>query len=980
MKAIQLFLIIATFFVSVSAKELEKVSLQLMWLDQFQFAGYYMAKEKGYYKDVGLEVEFKSFKKNMNTLDEVTSARATYGIGRSSLIVDKSNGAKIKLLAAIFQSTPLILLARADSDIKTISDFKSKRIMTTNDASLVASVLAMMNRENLDLSDMVVQQHSFNINDLINKKTDLMAGYISNEPYYLKSRGIDYKVFDPKDYGFDFYSDIIFTSDSEVKNHNQRTRDFIIASIKGWEYAFSHIQESVQVLLDKYNVQHKSRASLVYEAEALKKLAYYKTNTIGILDENKIQRIYDIYNIIGLSKNKIDIKDLVFNYKGDRNIDLTTEEKEYLKKKKFLTMCVIPDALPYSKISNGEYIGMSAEYMKLLSEKLHTSFILVPTKDIIESIDYVTKGKCDFLSIIHKGRKLGQTITYSQTFFETSLVIVTQNNSIYIPNIESIIDKTIAIPKGYYQVNYLKNKYPNIKIIEVNNSVDGLKKVDSGEVYAFVGNLESAVYEIQRHYLKRLKVSGTTGEPIRVGMAISNKDSHLVDVLNKAISSISESKKEFILKNWLNTQYQRVIDYTLVWQLIAFFILVLILITIFILKQNRLKKKIEILNNNLEKKVQAQVKELAKSVKMFEIIFDTVKDGIAIIDLNSNFLLVNKAYEKMTGLAKEKLYKTSCVALTEPSMIEESKKILAQTIKNGYYYGYEKQCKINNEGFIDVVLDLILMDDKKSILMVTKDITKQNKYKKEKELQTQQMFQQSKLVQMGEMISMIAHQWRQPLGAIASTTIDLQLKLELEVFDIETDEGRTAASEYFISKLKTVEMLTQSLTSTIDDFRDFYKPTRLTEFMQIDKPIKKALDIIRVSFTTDNIELIEEYGATTELQLYSSEVMQVILNILKNSQDNFKQKNVDGAYIKIVTSDIINGVSIDIYDNGGGISEDIIDKIFDPYFSTKEDKNGTGLGLYMSKMIIEEHHKGSLSVKNINNGIYFRLELLNQKK
>ena len=149
-------LIFVLLLLTLNAKDLEKVSLQFMWLDQFQFAGYYMAKEKNFYEDVGLDVEFEKFNNNTKLLKDVLDFKTTYGIGRSSLIIDRSNGAKIKLLASIFQSTPLILIAKQDSKIKKIKDFISKRIMTTRDATFVASILAMMSKENVSLDYIII--------------------------------------------------------------------------------------------------------------------------------------------------------------------------------------------------------------------------------------------------------------------------------------------------------------------------------------------------------------------------------------------------------------------------------------------------------------------------------------------------------------------------------------------------------------------------------------------------------------------------------------------------------------------------------------------------------------------------------------------------------------------------------------------------------------------------------------------------------
>ncbi len=242
-----------------------------------------------------------------------------------------------------------------------------------------------------------------------------------------------------------------------------------------------------------------------------------------------------------------------------------------------------------------------------------------------------------------------------------------------------------------------------------------------------------------------------------------------------------------------------------------------------------------------------------------------------------------------------------------------------------------------------------------------------------------QMLQQSRLAQMGEMISMIAHQWRQPLGAISATASNIEMKIELESFDLNTKKGQNEQNKYFIKKLHEIGGFVQNLTVTIDDFRNFYKPNKASVEVSIEDVVTKSLNIIKASLENDNIKLIYEYNSKEKFKMYDSEMMQVILNIIKNAQDNFREKslkdtashNIENPQIKIM----IERRKVDICDNGGGISEDIVDRIFDPYFSTKDEKNGTGLGLYMSKIIVEEHHNGKLNVINKEGGVCFEIEL-----
>ena len=239
-----------------------------------------------------------------------------------------------------------------------------------------------------------------------------------------------------------------------------------------------------------------------------------------------------------------------------------------------------------------------------------------------------------------------------------------------------------------------------------------------------------------------------------------------------------------------------------------------------------------------------------------------------------------------------------------------------------------------------------------------------------------QMVEHSRMAQMGEMISMIAHQWRQPLGAIASTSIDIRMNLMLESYDLNDKEQQKECVSYFDSQLVKVEGYVQDLTQTIDDFRNFYKPNKKQKVCSINDPLQKSLAIIQATVDAEGTKIIKDFGSKEKLTLFDSELMQVFLNILKNAQDHFKEQKIQSSKIIIITRDIEHGVKVEICDNGGGIPEDIVEKIFDPYFSTKSEKNGTGLGLYMSKTIVEEHHNGSLSVENRDGGACFTIKIL----
>ena len=261
-------------------------------------------------------------------------------------------------------------------------------------------------------------------------------------------------------------------------------------------------------------------------------------------------------------------------------------------------------------------------------------------------------------------------------------------------------------------------------------------------------------------------------------------------------------------------------------------------------------------------------------------------------------------------------------------------------------------------------------------VFIQEDLNVQLKIEQEKNAKKEKLLQQhARLAQMGEMISMIAHQWRQPLGAISSTIISIHNKRESGRLDLDAKKDREKYFEFTDDKLQNIDEYVQVLSSTIDDFRNFFKPDKEKEIVSLSTPITRALYIVEDSLKAKNIKLLNVIENDEKVLMYQNEMMQVVLNIFKNAEDNFLEKKIEKPQIFIITKKKERKFIISITDNGGGIPSDIMPNIFDPYFSTKDEKNGTGLGLYMSKIMVEEHNNGKLSVENIANGVCFTIEL-----
>ena len=297
--------------IDLYSKDLTKVTIQLSWFDQFQFAGYYMAKEQGFYKDAGLDVQILPFSLGMNIPKMVNDGDVDFAIGRENLILEKAKYPKIIALAAIFQATPLVLLTTKDSGIDSFNKFENKKLMRTKDDGSEVSLKAMLSASKIDLKSITQVEDSHNIYDLIDKKVDIISAYTSKAPYILQKEQIKYNIFYPKDYGFDMYSDFLITNIDKYNNDYNIVEKFKKASLKGWEYAYNNIEKSVDIIFEKYNTQNLSKEELIFEANELKKLSYLNISRLGDMKQEKVQRIYDLYNVMGYINNEFKIDNFI---------------------------------------------------------------------------------------------------------------------------------------------------------------------------------------------------------------------------------------------------------------------------------------------------------------------------------------------------------------------------------------------------------------------------------------------------------------------------------------------------------------------------------------------------------------------------------------------------------------------------------------------------------------------------------------------
>ncbi|MGH2306741.1 transporter substrate-binding domain-containing protein [Aliarcobacter sp. ERUVET-8] len=543
----------------------------------------------------------------------------------------------------------------------------------------------------------------------------------------------------------------------------------------------------------------------------------------------------------------------LFSQDIDTNLQLTQQEKEFIEKTHF-NVAITKNWYPISfEEDKDKALGISSEIWEIIVNKLNLKTSNTFFNSFDEQIKSLQSGKSDIIFSAGESESRKKFAYFSNEYLKFPISIVTKKDENFIENIDEILDKKIAVGNNFTAHNLLKEKYPNIDLVLVNNVEEGLALVSKKEVFAFVDIKPILTYNIAKFEFKDLKVSGNSGIDFPLKIMVRKEYKDLIPIINKTIATIPASEVTNIVNSWNNVQFQNLVDYKTVWILVF---LVFFGAIAFIHRTATL--------NILNKKLKYTVEEKTKELKY----------------LNENLQL---AIDKKT---KELL---------------------------------EKEAILN---------------------------------------------QQAKMAAMGEMIENIAHQWRQPLSVISTISSSLKIKKEMNILD----------DKEFYEALNNINKTSEHLSNTIDDFRNFFSPNKEMNRFYISQLIKKSKDLIKSRFDKFNIKVIEHID-DIEILSYQNELFQVILNLFSNSIDVLSSSQIENKiiYIKIYHDE--NNLYIEFLDNGGGIKDEFINRVFEPYFTTKHKSQGTGIGLYMSLQIVTKHLNGEISVKNDtfieNNTAYF---------
>jgi len=548
----------------------DNVTLQLKRQHQFQFAGYYAAKEKGFYAAEGLNVLIKERDLNKDSVTQVVDGEADYGVADSGLLIKRIQGMPVVLLKQIFQHSPQTFVTLEESGIKSPFDLKGKKVMGDVKSHSDAPLMAMLLNTLGSLSDIEFVDHTVGVDQLLEKRVAAYSGYTTNDLFVLEQRGHKVNILDPRDYGVDFYGDNFFTTESEIQNHPERVEKMIRATLLGWQYAVDHPNEVVGLIQQKY-APTSNNAKLEHDASEIVRMINADSVPLGTVIPARFEIIANTYVKTGLVSDTGDWSGLFYGLSGvgsnseqgakkeeklNPQLYLSSEEIAWLKEHPKIRVGVDADYAPYSFRDNyGEYRGLAIEFLDYLGEELEVDFSVVPELAWPQIVEGVRDRSLDIVATMSHRPEREEFVSFTDIYLPTPLVIMRRKNDSTINSAEDFDGRTIALVDGYGASQRIREEYPGTKPMVVKSNLEGLFAVATGKADIHVGVLGINLYQIRQNGITNLEVAGLYGEGSNGQRYGVRKDwPELKSIMAKALDAMPKRDRFALIERWLPGQ------------------------------------------------------------------------------------------------------------------------------------------------------------------------------------------------------------------------------------------------------------------------------------------------------------------------------------------------------------------------------------------------------------------------------------------
>ena len=997
---------------NTEAPELTKLRLQLKWYHQFQFAGFYAAQLKGFYRNEGLDVTLLEGGPGSQPLESVLSGRAEFGVLGSNLLFSRLQGKPLVALAAIFQHSPRILLSIKERRIRTLTDLAKEKIAIDIGNGDV-EIKAIFKGETITLNGNQLVARA-TVQDLIDGKVAAMTAYLSNEPNLLAEQGLEAGIIRPTSYGVDFYGDMLFSTEQELEQYPERSAAFRRASLKGWQYAFDHQEELIDYILTLHGVQErgKNRKHLQYEAGQLRKLTHPDLIEVGHVNPQRMQQMAQTFVDLKMVDSTALLEGFIYN--PDQNPHQFCYQSWAIAAIVLLTIFLMTMVVVIRK--QRAVVRRKSKALQEQQQRYQNIFESVPASIVMvdecgkivdinpHHINTIGKGKatreeylghnilthpsivCAGLSKLYERVLDGETINESSIYFPT--LIGGDHGYFNTRGVPLFTDEGKVKGGIFFHENTTKLMQANKTIQEQRNTLEEQVAKRTLELQRKnetlqeeIGKRKAAEQDSQESEERLRALSEASFEAIFLsekGVALEQNTAAELMFGYTLAEAIGKSATEWIVPTEPDRVSKKMLTvYAEPYKSVA-------------LRKDGSTFPCEIRGKMLSyqgrevrvtalrdvtEQNQAEValveshKEVAKKEALLQSIFKSAPIGINLA-VNRKFYWTNEKLTEITGYSSEELSGQSARMLyLSDEEFERVGREIYSSIKECGTGSVDTRWQRKDGTILDIALCATtadMADLANGITFTTLDITQRKQaekalaeYKEELEQRVaertealekthQQLLHSEKLSAIGRLSSSIAHEFNNPLNGIQSVLEGVQGSNGLE----QEDVNMVAMA---LEECDRVRRLIRNLL-------DFNAPSADTrEALNVHEVLDATLSMCSKELSSCSIQVHTEYGdKLPAIQVIPDQIKQVLLNLINNAKDAMQE---NGGLLSIVTEQEDQQVVVHISDTGSGIDPKDLDQIFEPFFTTKSAVTGTGLGLSISYGIVKGHG-GDIKVKS----------------
>ena len=665
---------------SDSSAPLKQVRLRLNWHHQFQFAGFYAAQMQGYYRDRGLQVDIQDWQPEVTPVAAIEQDQTDFAVGYSTLVAHYAAGAPIRLVMSAFQYSPMVLLSH--QPVHDLSQLGGKVIAHQENMQVINLIRQIESSADRPVVEVPASGH---LQDFIDKKVDLYAAYMTNEPYRLDQKGVAYSIIDPKSYGSQSYGDMLVVKASLAQQQPGLVQAFREATIEGWRYALAHPEAVVDAMMARYPTV-KGRRALLSEARLTEQYVRAGHTPIGDVDLSKLQATAASARDSGLlttdQYQQTDWQGFLFS---GVSLSLTPQEQAFLAKHPVIKIGNDIDWKPFEFTdARGRYRGIAADYLALFEQKLGVRFEPVKNQRWSEVVAMAESGQLDMYSCAVATPERQAYMDFTQPYLSFPMVLVGLKDMSYVQDYQQLAGQKVAVVKDYWSHEALKQNYPAIDLLVVDSVKAGLEAVIAGRALAYSGNLGAINFAINTHGLTGVHVIGQSKQRFELAFGVRQDRPLLFSVINKALQSVTPAERQAIYNRWIQLRVVNQLDQSQLWQValsaggVGVFLISILLVYRF--QKARQQAYID------------QIHELTYA---------------SLIDLETMHLLkTSDAFARLTGYSRSELLQMNYLDLATQQMNQARQQAVIAQLKAGQHWRGEVQGRKKNGDFYWVELTL----------------------------------------------------------------------------------------------------------------------------------------------------------------------------------------------------------------------------------------------------------------------------------